>query len=224
MLKKVALLLSVMLIFTGCSLGANKNNQNLTFGDVKTDFEFPTKPLDNAIYSMMIEPTANSVPKDSFLISILDGSDAEWTGDDDWSSNYKIIEVADGKTYATVKITTTPPDLKGHFGVKTDEEAKNLLAPYIFPTEDVHAGLKQAAGVDFGYKITTDWSGTALGWKAFYIEFIDEGSKNHALRFYVCNDKMDEKHVAITINADIPADRTDLIDNYRKMIFSISKA
>ncbi len=223
-MKKIALLLSLILVFTGCNFMGGKGSGPLTFGDVKTDFEFPTEPLEDAIYSMMIEPTPKSAPKDSFLISILDGSDAEWVGDNDWASNYQIIQVDDGKTYATVKLTTTPPDLKAFFGVTTDAEVQEKLIPEIFTTEDVYTGLKKAAGEDFGYKITTDWQGNALGWKAFYIEFLDEESNNHALRFYMSNDKIDEMHVAVTINANIPADRTDLIEKYRKMIFSISKA
>lgn len=216
---------SIMLLLVACNKpGTPTPNEKFPFDETKTGVEFHTEPLEDAIYSMMLEPVSHSIPKDSFLVSVIDGSDSEWIGDDDWNSVYNIFQIEDNTEYARLTLTTTPPDLKGHFGVSSDTDVLNELKAKIFTTQNVHDGLLTGARDDFGYKILTDVSGSVLGYNAFFIEFLNEETNNHAMRFYLSNDEINEKHVSLTMNANIPADKTELIEAYRKMFFSLTKA
>ena len=121
---------------------------------------------------------------------------------------------------AAIKVTTGPNSLAEYFGSEDPKELEDLIKPVLFPTEDVHAGLVRAVVEDFGYQLVNNWTGTAFGMNAFFVEFIDEESKNHALRFFLCNDKLDENYYSLTINADLPMDDKSKIEDYKAIIFS----
>ncbi len=240
--KIIPFILAVALLFTAC------NNQTAESSGVASE-EMPSssettqtpvdsnaipaaKPLTDYLYKMQLEPTTHSLPADAFRVPMISGYDAHWEFDDEWTSQYSIEKVkivgdetlsGEGDFYGYMTLTTTPPDLKGHFGVETDEEVANELKAVIFTAENVHDGLLTGARDDFGYEILTDVQGTIAGYNAFYMEFIKQDEGIHSIRLYLSNDEMNENHVALALNADVPVDQPEVIEEMRSMLLAVEK-
>ncbi len=196
------------------------------FSGQKRDYAFPFEPLDDAVYSMALEASDLAVQqaKHMFYLSITDTLDSGYLGEDEWNCRYTIYDLDTEVVYANITVHTTPPNLEGHFGVTGDEAVADELAPYIFTMQDKHDGILRGAE-DFGYEVVLDWSGTAFeGFNVSYVEFLNQDTEMHSIRMYVSNDKIDNLHYAISINVDIPQDDPEMLDLYRRILFSMSMA
>ncbi|MEG1773885.1 MAG: hypothetical protein RR320_03415, partial [Oscillospiraceae bacterium] len=153
-------------------------------------------------------------------LNMPDGVDCDWTGDTEYDSNFKIFDSESDQSYATVRVQTAPPNPKTAFGGETPEQVAELMRPYFFPVDEIYTSYRNSVINDFKYELVVDWTGTAFGWKAYYLEFIDDMG-HHALRYYMCNDKLDETFYAFEFKADLPKDDQTLIDLYRAILFSM---
>ena len=188
---------------------------------VQNGGEFTFADLEDYAFTMMFEPRSDAKNQHPMGVNIPRDYDSEWLGESEFDSYYNIFEYKTKKDLARVRINTAPPDLEEYFKTEDRARIRELMRPAFFPTEDMYSGLKKAVVEDFEYKLVADQIGTAYGWDAFTIEFIDESTNTHAIRFYTCNDMFDESFYAFEFKADLPADDAAAIQLARDVLFSL---
>lgn len=188
---------------------------------VRSGIQFAFTDLDDYAFTMMYEPRSDAKTKMPVGLNIPRDYDCEWLGDTEFDSHYNIFEYKTKEELARVRINTAPPDLEAFFKTEDRARIRELMRPSFYPVEDVYTGLKKAVVEDFEYKLITDWTGTAYGWNAFFIEFVDEDTNTHALRFYTGNDAFDEAFYAFEYRADLPADDAAAIALAKDVLFSL---
>ena len=218
MFKRLLAVGLALMVLAGCG---TKNRQPNDLPSEAAGVEFQFKELSEYAYTMALETSTFSNQKTMFGINIPDAYDCDFVSETELEDNYILYSSDNSEGSAAIKVTTGPNSLAEYFGSEDPKELEDLIKPVLFPTEDVHAGLVRAVVEDFGYQLVNNWTGTAFGMNAFFVEFIDEESKNHALRFFLCNDKLDENYYSLTINADLPMDDKSKIEDYKAIIFSL---
>lgn len=227
----IALLLALVLLAACGSTPAGSSSEAASSETVSSsdssplveNGEFVFRQLEDPLFTMDYEPRSDSVVKQHFGLNFSDGTDTDWLGDSGFDALFDMHEAKTDKVYGSVKITTAPADLAAYYN--TDDPAKQLeqMKATFFTTASYHEGLRKNIVEDFGYELVFDEAGVAFegGWNAFYLEFIDKESGNHALRFYMCNDEMNEKFYSMTIQANLPMDDAEKIKTYRDIIFTL---
>lgn len=233
MIKKgVALLLTMVLLAscqpassassTASSLQSSSSSNTAAVSHIE-DGRFVFKQLDDPLFTMDYEPRGGSMTKQHFGLNFPDGTDTDWLGDNGFDTLFNIHKAKSDQVYGSVAITTAPDDLAAYYNTTDPQEQLNQMKSTFFTTDTYYEGLKKNIVEDFGYDLIVDEKGIAFdgGWNAFYLEFIDKESGNHALRFYMCNDEMNEKFYAMTIKVDVPVDDTENLELYRNILFTL---
>lgn len=179
-------------------------------------------PIENATFTMDYEPRQGSVTKAHFGLNFVKPCDTDWLGDSGLDALFDIHEYTDDTVYGSVKITTAPNDLAAHYGTSDEKEIAEKMKADFFTAENYYNGYRKNIAEDFGYEIVKEAYGVAFeGWNAFYVEFNDTEKKTRSMRFYLCNDEINEKFYSMLIQMDIPIDDTDRINKYRGIIFTL---
>lgn len=232
MKKGVALLLALVLLAacqsapSGSSAGSEpassqSSSAGVSGGQVENG-RFVFKQLEDSLFTMDYEPRTGSVTMAHFGLNFPEGTDTNWLGDSGFDSLFDLHDTQTGKVYGSVVITTAPADLAAQYNTTDPAEQRDRMKASFFPTDVYYEGLKKNIVEDFGYELAVDEKGVAFdGWNAFYLEFIDRESGNHALRFYMCNDEMNEKFYAMTVKVDVPVDDAENLALYRSILFSL---
>lgn len=240
MIKKGVALLLAMVLLASCqsapsgsssssapsSSSAVSSSTSTSPGETDTyvqDGRFVFKQLDDPLFTMDYEPRSGSVTKAHFGLNFPKGTDTNWLGDNGFDSLFDLHDAANDKVYGSVTITTAPADLAAYYNTKDTNEQLNQMKASFFTTETYYEGLKRNIVEDFGYELIVDEKGEAFdgGWNAFYLEFVDKESGKHALRFYMCNDEMNEKFYAMTIKVDVPIEDIANLELYRNILFTL---
>ncbi|GKH49242.1 hypothetical protein CE91St46_03530 [Eubacteriales bacterium] len=198
------------------------------FSHLIRDGKFVFTPVADAHFTMEYEPPATAVTGQHIGLDFLKTMNTDWLGDQDFIANYTLYDGSDAagsekKQYGTVAITTAPPDLAEYYGTSDPAEQLERMKAHYFPAADVFVGRKKAVVEDFGYDLVFAEQATfeALGWDGFFIEFIDPATNTRSMRFFLCNDEMNEKYYSFAANVDLPADDEELADRYRATLFSL---
>ena len=221
--RSLIFLFALLFVVAGCSKPSAPAPSNVNLFDeqpVRTDIVFEFEDMNEYLFSMVLDPKPGALIDLSFAINIPDGLDSDWIGDTEHDAHYIIFDEKTKESLASIRINTTPSDLAAFYGTNDPDEILDNLVSKFFKAENAHNGLRNAIE-DFKYEMMVDWSGTALGYSAYYMEFIDQDSQNHALRFYLSNDKLDESFYAFEFKADVPMDDQKQIDLYRAILFSL---
>lgn len=231
MIKKGVTLLLAMVLLASCqsapsSSSKTSSSQSGSAGATGSHIEngrFVFKQLETPLFTMDYEPRTGSVTMAHFGMNFPDGTDTNWLGDSGFDSLFDLHEANTDKVYGSVVITTAPADLAAQYNTTDPAEQLNQMQAGFFTTDVYYEGLKRNIVEDFGYDLIVDEKGVAFdgGWNAFYLEFIDKESGNHALRFYMCNDQMNEKFYAMTVKVDAPIDDTENLELYRNILFTL---
>ncbi|WMJ83067.1 hypothetical protein ACS3UN_00375 [Oscillospiraceae bacterium LTW-04] len=232
MIKKGIALILAMVLLASCqsapssSSAAPSSSQSSSSSETADHIEngrFVFKQLDDPVFTMDYEPRSGSVTMQHFGLNFPNGTDTDWLGDSGFDTLFNIHEAETDQVYGSVVITTAPADLAAYYNTSDPQEQLNQMKPTFFTTDVYYEGLKKNIVEDFGYDLIVDEKGIAFdgGWNAFYFEFIDKESGNHALRFYMCNDQMNEKFYAMTIKVDVPVNDTENLKIYRDIIFTL---
>ena len=187
---------------------------------VLSNVEFDLKKMDEYMYLMALQPAAGSGVTQEMAVCVPEDYDMEEIEPSEFSVNYKFYQYYTNQIYGTARVQTAPADLKAYFKTEDEAKIKDEMAPEFFTVESMYEGTKQGAVNDFGYELKVDWTGTVYGLPAYYIEFIDAESGNHALRFYVSNDEINERFYACEIKMNVPVDDAELLKLCREVIFS----
>ena len=187
------------------------------------DGRFVFNQIEDPLFTMDYEPRSGSVTKAHFGLNFPKGTDTNWLGDSGFDSLFDLHDATDNKAYGSVVITTAPADLAAYYNTTNPEEQLNQMKASFFTVDTYYEGLKRNIVEDFGYDLIVDEKGVAFdgGWNAFYLVFIDKESGKHALRFYMCNDEMNEKFYAMTIKVDVPVEDTANLALYRNILFTL---
>ena len=232
MLKKGVALLLAMVLLASCqsapsgSSAVSSSSQSSSSAGTAGHIEngrFVFTQLEDPLFTMDYEPRTGSVTKQHFGLNFAQGTDTDWLGDNGFDSLFDMHEAESDKVYGSVVITTAPADLAAQYNTNDPQEQLNQMQSTFFTTDVYYEGLKKNIVEDFGYDLIVDEKGIAFdgGWNAFYFEFIDKESGNHALRFYMCNDEMNEKFYAMTLKVDVPVDDTKNLELYRNILFTL---
>lgn len=180
-------------------------------------------PIENATFTMDYEPRQASVTKNHFGLNFVKPVDTNWLGDNGLDAMFDIHEYTDNTVFGSVKITTAPADLAEYYGTSDETELAEKMKADFFTAENYYNGYRKNVAEDFGYEIVKEGYGEAFdgGWNAFYVEFIDKDSKNCGMRFYLCNDEINEKFYSMMISVDVPMDDAERINKYRGIIFTL---
>lgn len=225
--KILTLLLAAVMIFTGCEKDASDSSENNLPTDgsasVKRDYNFDNvyKKQEDALYVIQYEPIHGSKCDMILGMDIIDGYDAAWLPETPQTENFYIMNEKDQKQYATAKFYTAPPDLEKFYGTSDKEKILEEMKSSYFTVADVHDGLLKNAVQDFGYRLITDWTGKFGDYDYYLIEFQDDETDKHAIRFMVGNSKLDDTYWSFEFKADLPMDNQKLIDDHRTMLFSL---
>ena len=237
MIKKGLALVLVMVLLASCqsapasssmasssegAASSTSNSSGTTTGHVENG-RFVFAQLGDPHFTMDYEPRSGSVSMVHFGLNFPEGTDTNWLGDSGFDTLFDLHEAKTDKVYGSVAITTAPADLAAYCNTTNADEQVNQMRASFFTTDVYYEGLRKNIVQDFGYELIADEKGVAFdgGWNAFYLEFIDKESGNHALRFYMCNDQMNEKFYAMTIKVDVPIDDTQNLDLYRNILFTL---
>ncbi len=136
---------------------------------------------------------------------------------------FNIFDDKSKEVYGTVTVTTVPSDIAGYFGTSDINEIQEQMKPDFFETDNMYNGLKSDIVDGFGYELPVDVTGKAYGWNAFYLEFISRDLGKHSIRFYICNDEMNQDFYSMMIKFDIPLEKEDMIPLMRKVLFSLNR-
>lgn len=191
--------------------------------DIVKDGKICFAPVENATFTMDYEPRQGSVTNAHFGLNFVKPVDTDWLGDSGFNAMFDIHEYTDNTVYGSVKITTAPADLAEYYGTSDEKLIADKMKADFFTTENYYTGYRKNVAEDFGYEIVKEGMGQAFegGWNAFYVEFIDKSSNNCGMRFYLCNDEINEKFYSVLISVDVPADDAERINKYRGIIFTL---
>ena len=232
MFKKGVVLLLAMVLLASCqsapssssavSSSSQSSSATGTFDHIENG-RFVFKQTGEPLFTMDYEPRTGSLTSQHFGLNFFQGTDTDWLGDNGFDSVFDMHEAETDKVYGSVIITTAPADLAAQYNTNDRKEQLNQMKSTFFTSDVYYEGLKKNIVEDFGYDLIVDEKGVAFdgGWNAFYFEFIDKESGNHALRFYMCNDQMNEKFYAMTIKVDVPVDDTKNLELYRNILFTL---
>ena len=184
-----------------------------------TAFKFANLP--DSVFTMLYEPLENANVQLAFGLCIPSGYDSDEQSSSDTTISYVIYDSETNTIFTTVTVQTAPPDIKSYYGVETEEEAINAMRSSFFTMQDRHDGIRKNIVEDFGYELVTDWTGTAYGLPAYYFEFRDPDTNTLSMRFYVCDDLINENFYAMQLAADVSADDADMIELTRSILFSL---
>jgi hypothetical protein len=217
MKRMLAAAVAVLVLLSGC---AKPKVMDFSGEPTRSDVEFIFTPTAGSTPVVELETRAKAAEPRMFEIQQPEGTKVKYAGESGFDALYNI---QGAKSRATVRLTTAPASLSDYYQTSDPEAIRDEMRASFFATDNYHNGLRKGIE-DFEYQLTLDWTGTAFGMDAFYLEFVDEISQNHALRFYVCNGQFDESFFALTINADVPLGDEAQLALYRNMIFSLRKA
>lgn len=191
--------------------------------DIVKDGKICFAPIENATFTMDYEPRQGSVTAAHFGLNFVKPVDTNWLGDDGLNAMFDIHEYTDNTVYGSVKITTAPANLAEYYGTSDETIIADKMKANFFTVENYYTGYRKNVVEDFGYEIVKEGCGEAFegGWNAFYVEFIDKESKNCGMRFYLCNDEINEKFYSMLISVDVPMDDAERINKYRGIIFTL---
>lgn len=229
MSKRILAAVMAVIMLAGCqnskgsSSSAAAGNDEFSKNPVKTDAVFEFKDMEEYMCLMAFSPPSDSGTALELAVNIPNEYDIEETAETQYNTNYNLYHYESKKSYGTFRVQTAPKDLAAHFKTQESEKIKDLMAPDFFTTELMYQGLKNSILNDFGYELAVDWTGTAYGWNAYYMEFIDKDSGNRGLRFYVCNDEINEKFYAFEYKANVPIGDEQLLKMCREVIFSLQQ-
>ncbi|HWP51964.1 MAG TPA: hypothetical protein VN626_09755 [Clostridia bacterium] len=237
MIKKGVVLMLAIVLLASCqssptssstasssseAASSSSNSSGVATGHFENG-RFVFTQIGDPLFTMDYEPRSGSVSMAHFGLNFPDGTDTNWLGDSGFDTLFDLHEAKTDKVYGSVVITTAPADLAAYYNTTNPDEQLNQMRASFFTTDVYYEGLRKNIVEDFGYDLIADEKGIAFdgGWNAFYLEFIDKESGNHALRFYMCNDEMNEKFYAMTIKVDVPVDDTQNLDLYRNILFTL---
>ncbi|MEG2001431.1 MAG: hypothetical protein RR053_08585, partial [Evtepia sp.] len=160
MRKPLAALLVVAMLLSGCGT-SSAGNGDFTQKPVQDNKQFMFTPIEDAVFTMMYEPRANSGSKQAFGLSMPDGIDSDWAQDTEFDANFTIFDAKTKKTQAIVRVQTAPADLAAYYKTENPTEIQEQMIAKFFTTDDYHKGLRGNIVDDFGYQLAIDWSGIA---------------------------------------------------------------
>jgi len=183
--------------------------------------EFVYENLEDSIYTMLYEPVADANVQAALGLCILPGLESDPTGETDTTVDYAIYDAETNVVYATVTVQTAPPDPQAYYGVKTPEEVTQAMQSSFFTMEKFYTGLRKNIVEDFGYELTVDWTGTSFGLPTYYLEYLDTDKGTRSMRFYLCDDEMNENFYSFRFAADVPLEDEALLNMLRGILFSL---
>lgn len=191
------------------------------------DGKFIFKQIDDPLFTMDYEPARAAKASQHFGLNFYDGIDTDWLGDSENVASFNIYLRADAaenieKTeYGSVVLTSAPIDMKAAFGTDDAAEIAEKMKADYFTVESYYNGYKKNLVEDFGYEVVEDAFGVAYeGWNACYFEFINDVDNVRSLRFYSCNDKLDENFLSFSVRIDVPADDTEMLERLKGILFT----
>ena len=187
------------------------------------DVEFQFAKQEESYVTMVYSPEEDAVLQLDIGMRLFDDFDSDDSAalSGEQVNGYTVYYRNGGNTVATVTIHTAPADPAAYYGVSTDEEIERAMQSTFFRTENYYKGLRSNITEDFGYELTADWTGTAFGLPAFYLEYNDTDKNTRSMRMYLCTDQLNEMFYAMELKADVPADDTALLEKMRAMFFSL---
>ena len=226
--KILSVILAATMLLSACSGGNNSapsENPQDNAPSVKKNISFDEvyKDIPEENYVMIFEPLSTSKIKMELGMDIPEGFDADWLSEEPNTENFEIIHLEDKKSYAFAKFYTAPANLAEFYGTDDKDKILDEMQSIYFPVMDVHDGLLKNSTEDFGYRLITDWTGKFHDDDFYFIEFADDEKGIHSMRFMTGNSKIDENYWSFEFKADIPSDNTQLIEQYRSILLSLSK-
>ena len=202
---------------------ASSNNSSEAPLELVKDGKMVFKQLADPLFTMDYEPRQGSVTMQHFGLNFPDGYDTDWLGDSGFDAQFDLHNAKTDKVYGSVKITTAPADLAAYYGTSDPALLLEKMQSSFFTTEEYYKGLRNNIVKDFGYTLSQDAYGVAFdgGWNAFYLEFVDKDTGNCGLRFYLCNDQINEKFYSMMVTVNVPMDEKDTINTFRDIIFTL---
>lgn len=180
--------------------------------------------LPDALFTMDYEPRTDSVTRQHLGMNFNDVVDTDWLGDSGLDALYDLHEGQQKVVYGSVKITTAPENPAKYYAISDEDELKSKMSSELFTAENYYNGYRKNISDDFGYEIVREGYGEAFeGWNAFYVEFVDKENQKRGLRFYLCNDEINEKFYSLWAQVDLDAADEDRADMYRSIIFTLHK-
>lgn len=187
----------------------------------QTDVEYSFQNIPDSIYTMLYEPVSSAKTQVGMGLCIPENYESDWISDSENTSSYWIYEAETEKSIATVTVQTAPADPKEYYGVKTDEEAAEMMQSTYFTAENFHSGLRTDVVDGFEYELVIDWFGKAYGMPMGYLEFIDPDTNTHSMRMCLTTESLDGSFYSFTVRADVPADDEDAVYTVRSILFSL---
>lgn len=217
----------MMLVLAACqnpgASSAPANQDEFSKNPVRTEVTFAFQDMADYMCLMAIEPPYDGGNRMDMAVNIPNDYDIDALPDTEYNANYSLFHYESKKPYATIHVQTAPKDLAAHYGVQDKEKITDLMKADFFPVDDKYESLKKSIIEDFGYELAVDWTGTAYGWKAYYMEFIDKDSNNRGLRFYFGNDELNENFYSLEYKANVPIGDEKLLQMCREVIFSLQQ-
>lgn len=217
MKKFISLLLCMMLVL--CSCGAKTEVPS-------TDLEKPHGPKvdaygtysfytpENTDYAYIAEFAdfiGQGVNPGLYIINGLSAAD-DFTITDA-ATIYSVKDADTEDNYMTISIKHAPA------------ETDRMDTTY-FTVENYYNGQKRSTVEDFGNTLLDSSIGlidTPKGaLKACYIEFENKLTSCDSIRFYMCNDSIDENYFGIMITADVPLDNQEKVIAVRNCLGSLT--
>ena len=233
--KILTLILAAVMVLAGCgnentekteqSESGSVNEQNVE-ASVKKDYDFSEayKKIENSAEAVY-EPVAEAKCGKVLSMDIPEGYTEGAFADSENTRQFYIVKNDNNTMYSTGRFFTAPADLAAYYGTTDKEKILDEMKSKYYPVMDVHDGLLKNSTIDFGYRLISDWTGKfGADGEYFLIEFQDDETNTHSIRFMAGNSKMDETYWIYEFRADVPIDDQQLIDNHRAMLFSLKEA
>ena len=231
--KILTVFLAAVMVLAGCGKENTETseadnseiiNEQNSEASVKRDHAFSEayKKLENAT-EVVYEPVKEAKCGKVLSMDILEGYTEGAFADSENTRQFYITKNDDNnKMYSTGRFFTAPADLAKFYGTTDKEKILDEMKSKYYPVMDVHDGLLKNSTIDFGYRLISDWTGKfSNDSEYFLIEFQDDETNTHSIRFMAGNSKMDETYWIYEFRADVPIDNQKLIDDHRAMLFSL---
>jgi len=183
--------------------------------------EFQYANAEDSIFTMLYEPVADANAQAAIGLCIPEGYDSDPTGETETTVDYAIYDSKTHEICATVTVQTAPPDPAAYFGVETQEEILHAMQSSYFTTERFYNGLRKNIVEDFQYELAVDWTGTSYGLPTYYLEYLDTDKGTQSMRFYFCDDEMNENFYSFRFAADVPIGDEAMLNQMRAVLFSL---
>lgn len=196
-------------------------------GEHIKDGKFLFRQISDPLFTMDYEPSRASKANQHFGLNFYDGIDTDWLGDNGNVASFNIYRREDAGAniekaeYGSVTLTSAPADMKEAFGTDDPAEIAEKMKADYFTAENYYNGYKKNLVEDFGYEIVEDAFGLAYeGWNACYFEFINDVDNVRSLRFYACNDQLNENFLSFMVRIDVPLEETEMLEQLRGIVFT----